>query len=97
MRKILYKYILNDIRRMNKHHKNNQSNQELKKFISQYIVKYSDKTAQKSLQLMIDLYKRNVWTDNRTVNIIADGCFNASAKIRLISCLFMMSTTEALE
>ena len=93
LRVILYKYIVNDLRRMNKHHKNNQINQELKKYISQYITKYSDKTAQKSLQIMIDLYKRNIWTDNRTVNIIADGCFNASSKIRLIACLFLVSTT----
>jgi len=26
---------------------------------------------QKSLQLMVDLYKRNIWTDNRSVNVIA--------------------------
>lgn len=82
---------------MNRHHKNNKINQELKKFISQYITKYSDKTAQKSLQLMIEFYKRNIWTDNRTVNIIADGCFNASAKIRVIACFFLISTTERLE
>ena len=37
LRVILYKYIVNDLRRMNKHHKNNQINQELKKYISQYI------------------------------------------------------------
>lgn len=93
LRKILYKYILNDVRRMNKHHKNNKINQELKKFISQYITKYSDKTAQKSLQLMIEFYRRNIWTDNRTVNIIADGCFNASPKIRVIASHFLISTT----
>ncbi len=84
---------MNDIRRMNSHHKNNQINQELKKFISQYITKYSDKTAQKSLQVMIDLYKKNIWTDNRTVNIIADGCFNSSHKIRLIASHFLITTT----
>jgi protein SDA1 len=78
---------------MNKHHQNNKINQELKKFISQYISKYSDKTAQKSLQLMIDLYKRNIWNDNRSVNIIAEGCFNAAPKIRLIASHFLVSTT----
>ncbi len=46
---------------------------------------------------MIEFYRRNIWTDNRTVNIIADGCFNASAKIRLIACYFLISTTETLE
>jgi protein SDA1 len=69
---------MNDIRRMNKHHQNNKINQELKKFISNYANKNGDKTAQKSLQLMIELYRRNIWNDNRSVNIIAEGCFNQS-------------------
>ncbi len=45
---------------------------------------------------MIEFYRRNIWIDNRTINIIADGCFNASAKIRLIACYFLISTTETL-
>lgn len=53
--------------------------------------------AQKSLQLMIDFYKRNIWTDNRSVNAIAEGCFNSSAKVRLISAYFLIATTERLE
>ena len=53
--------------------------------------------AQKSLQMMIELYKRNVWTDNRSVNIIAEGCFSQSPKIRLIAAHFLIATTERLE
>jgi len=49
--------------------------------------------AQKSLQLMIEFYKRNIWTDNRSVNAIAQGCFNSSPKIRLISAYFLIATT----
>lgn len=71
LRKILYKYILNDIRRMNKHHKNLKINQQLRNFIYENVIKNGDKMTQKSIQLMIDLYKRNIWTDNRSVNVIA--------------------------
>ena len=46
---------------------------------------------------MIQLYKRNVWTDNRTVNIIAEACFAPSTKIRLMACHFLMETTMDLE
>jgi protein SDA1 len=84
---------MNDIRRMNKHHQNNKINQELKKFISNYANKNGDKTAQKSLQLMIELYRRNIWNDNRSVNIIAEGCFNQSEKIKLLAAHFLISTT----
>jgi protein SDA1 len=57
------------------------------------VKKNSDKMTQKSLQLMVDLYKRNIWTDNKSVNAIAEGCFNQSPKIRMIAAYFLISTT----
>jgi len=94
---MIYKYVLNDIRRMNKHHQNNKINQQLRAFISSYLPKHTDKTSQKCLKMMIELYKRNIWTDNRTVNIIAESCFAPSAKLRLMACYFLMETTNPLE
>lgn len=97
LRSMIYKYVLNDIRRMNKHHQNNKINQQLRAFISGYVPKHTDKTAQKSIKLMVELYKRNIWTDTRTVNIIAEACFAPSTKIRLMACFFLMETTMELE
>ncbi len=97
LRKQIFKEILNDIRKMNKHHKNNQINLEIKNYMAEHISKNSDKMAQKSIQLLIELYKRNIWTDNRTINIIAEGCFSSSTKIRLISAYFLIQTTEPIE
>lgn len=97
LRSMIYKYVLNDIRRMNSHHQNNKINQQIRAFISSYIPRHADKTAQKSLKLLIDLYKRNVWTDNRTVNIIAEACFGPSSRTRLMACYFLMETTMPLE
>lgn len=78
---------------MNKHHKNLKINKQIRNFIYENVIKNSDKMTEKSVKLMIDLYKRNIWTDNRSVNIIAQGCFNQSAKIRMISAYFLISTT----
>lgn len=96
LRSIIYKYVLNDIRRMNSHHQNNKINQQIRAFISSYIPKHNDKTSQKSLKMMIELYKRNVWTDTRSVNIIAEACFSPSSRIRLMACHFLMETTMPL-
>lgn len=54
----------------------------------------SDGIAKRSLQIMITLYKKGVWVDQKTVNIIASGCLNDNYKIKLISCYFLVSTTE---
>ena len=94
---MIYKYVVNDLRRMNKHHKNNKINQQIMAFIAGYIPKHTDKTSQKSLKLMIELYKRNIWTDNKAVNIIAESCFAPSSRLRVMACYFLMETTEQLD
>ena len=40
------------------------------------------------------MYKKNIWIDSKTVNIIASGCFSSNYKVRLLACLFLISTTE---
>ncbi|EGR27638.1 sda1 domain protein 1 [Ichthyophthirius multifiliis] len=54
----------------------------------------TDGIAKRSLQIMITLYKKNIWIDQKTINIIASGCLNDSYKIKLISCFFLVATTE---
>lgn len=95
MRKMLYSFIMNDLKRLNKVHRSNKINNELQNYFSTYIQKNSDVAARKMVNLAIDLYKRNIWTENKVVDLIARGCFNASPKIRLISAYFLISTTEA--
>lgn len=42
---------------------------------------------------MVELYKRHVWNDEKTVNIIAEGgCLNPNPKVVVISCQFFLST-----
>ena len=95
MRKMLYSFILNDLKRLNKNHRSNKVNNELQNYFANYIQKNSDVAAKKMITLSIDLWKRNIWTENKVVDLIARGCFNDSAKIRLISAYFLISTTEA--
>ena len=94
---MVFEYVLNDIQRMNKHSKNQKINNALKSFIQAYICNHTNKAAQKCLQLMVKLYKRDIWTDTRTVNIISQGCLSQSPKIRMISAFFLLQSTEQLE
>lgn len=41
----MYQYLVNDIRRMNKHSKNQKINQGIMSFIQNYIKNHSDKAA----------------------------------------------------
>lgn len=94
LRKVVSSHIINDIKRMNQHHKNQNINKQVQNYIFEILKKNSDNLAKRSIQIMITLYKKNIWNDDKTVNIIAQGCFNDYYKIKLIACYFLIETTE---
>lgn len=52
----------------------------------------NQKAAKMSIDIMIELYKKNVWNDAKTVNVIATGCFSKHTKV-LVACLkFFLGT-----
>ena len=50
-----------------------------------------------ALDSMIDLYKKGVWKDKRTVNIIATACYSKSAKIMVTALKFFLGNDEGEE
>ena len=50
--------------------------------------------ARKSLDVMIELYRKNVWNDAKTVNVIATACFSSYAKIMVTALKFFLETYE---
>lgn len=46
---------------------------------------------------MIDLYKKQIWNDAKTVNIISHGCFSKLTKVLKTSLLFFSSKNEEKE
>lgn len=56
-------HIVNDIKRINKNHKNIKLNKQIQNIIFEILKKNSDGIAKRSLQIMINLYKKNIWTD----------------------------------
>lgn len=39
---------------------------------------------------MIELYKRQIWNDEKTVNVIAEACMNSNPKIVVSACKFFL-------
>lgn len=51
------------------------------------------KAAKMSVNIMIDLYKKNIWNDSKTVNVIANvGCFSKFTKVMVASLKFFLGT-----
>jgi protein SDA1 len=40
--------------------------------------------------VMIELYKRKIWNDDKTVNVISEGCLNDNPKIIAAACKFFL-------
>ncbi|CAG8581659.1 1983_t:CDS:10 [Paraglomus brasilianum] len=50
--------------------------------------------AKKSLDVCIELYKKNVWNDDKTVNVIAEACFHPVTKIKVTALKFFLGSNE---
>ena len=53
---------------------------------------YANKTVTgpKVIIIMIELYKRKIWNDEKTCNVIAEACFNENPKIVVAACKFFL-------
>ncbi|KAG0166866.1 Protein SDA1 [Apophysomyces sp. BC1034] len=101
LREMLYNHIVNDIKNANVKAKNNKLNKTLQSFMFTMLESAksgnSDENAvaaKKSVDVCIDLYHKNIWNDNKTVNVIAEACFSPVTKISVTALKFFLDTNR---
>jgi protein SDA1 len=94
LREMLHNHIVSDIKRLNAKHKNNAVNKKLQNFMYTMLNDDNAIAVKKSLDVMVELYKKNVWNDQKTVNVIATACFSPIAKIMVTAIKFFLSADE---
>ena len=50
----------------------------------------NESASKRSLNVMIELYKRRIWNDDKTVNVIAEACLHSNPKIIVAACKFFL-------
>jgi len=56
-------------------------------------VKDSHRLAAKTaLDIMIELYRKSIWRDERTVNVISTACFSDTMKLAVTAIKFFLGT-----
>ncbi|XP_037609485.1 protein SDA1 homolog isoform X1 [Sebastes umbrosus] len=94
LRKTLYTHIVADIKNINAKHKNNKVNTTLQNFMYTMLRDSNPMAAKISLDVMVELYKRNIWNDAKTVNVITTACFSKVTKILVAGLKFFLGKDE---
>ncbi|CAI2165612.1 1718_t:CDS:10 [Funneliformis geosporum] len=51
-------------------------------------------SAKKSLDVCIELYRKGIWNDAKTVNVIAEACFHQISKIKVTAIKFFLGSNQ---
>lgn len=91
LREFLKAHIITDIKNMNMKQKDMKLNSTLQNFMFSMLRDSNAKAAKLSVDILIELYHKNLWNDSKTVNIIADvGCFSKITKVMVASLKFFL-------
>jgi len=95
LRQTLFKHIVSDIKNSNKKHRNESLNRYMQNFMYSILAGDDEAAAKKSLAVCTELWRRHVWRDARTVNVIASAAMHKSSRIMLAAVKFFLGTDKA--
>lgn len=94
LRAQLHTYIVTDVKNLNAKSKNNKVNKVLQNFMYTMLKDSNETAAKKSLEVMIELYRKGIWNDTKTVNVIAEACFSPTPKLVAPALHFFLGTND---
>lgn len=94
LRSLLFNHIVNDIKRLNKKTNQQKLNSALQNFMFSMLKDESRMAGKKSLDVMIDLWRRKVWRDEKTVNAIATVCFSTDSGMLTTALNFFLGVED---
>jgi len=95
LRSFLKDNIINDIKNINAKHKDIKLNTTLQNFMYSMLRDNHAIAVKTSLEIMITLYQKNVWRDQKTVNVITTACFHKVTKVMVAALKFFLGTDTA--
>ena len=93
LRSLLRNHIVSDITKINRKKKNQKLNSMLQNFMSVMLRDAGDDAARHSIDVMIELYRKKIWNDSRTVNVVAEACLSKNTKILVASLQFFLANS----
>lgn len=94
LRVFLKNHIIQDIKNTNAKRKDAKLNSTLQNFMFTMLKDSNLIAAKTSLDVMVTLYKKNIWNDAKTVNAIATACFHKATKVLATALNFFLGSDE---
>ena len=96
MRSLAYSHMVADLRKLHIGGGNGKMMRELQAFVCSTVDAVSSSNTERevagkrALDLLVELYRRQIWTDDRTVNAIASACLSPSMRIAVSAMRFFL-------
>ena len=74
LRVMMFKHIVSDAKAANKKKTDDKYNRTVQSFLHAAIKDENEATAKKALAVLTEMYRRNIWTDAKTVNLVVEAC-----------------------
>jgi len=90
LRQLVFRHVTSDIKAANKNGKANNLNRSTQSFLYSVLADEHEGTAKRGLAVLIEMWRRHVWRDARTVNVIASAVFHKKPRVMLASLKFFL-------
>eukprot|EP01063_Lacrimia_lanifica_P021041 TRINITY_DN28299_c0_g1_i1.p1 TRINITY_DN28299_c0_g1~~TRINITY_DN28299_c0_g1_i1.p1 ORF type:complete len:758 (+),score=371.32 TRINITY_DN28299_c0_g1_i1:54-2327(+) len=92
LRQLLLSNIVRDVKKINAKVKNPGTNKQLQNYMYQVVQEDDPIAGRHALWVILDLYRRRVWTEDRVVNVISKACLSKHTKVMTMALRFFMGT-----
>lgn len=95
LRTYIRQNIISDIKNMNKKSHNHKTNKELQRFMYTRLANHQQESEAKlALDIMTELYKKNIWREKDLINQIAQVCLSRTTKLLVTALQFFLGSDD---
>ena len=97
LRQLVFRHITADIKAANKRGRNDRLNRSVQNFMYSVLADEHEGTAKRGLAVLTEMWRRHVWRDARTVNVIASAALHRNPRIMMAALKFFLGQDEPRE
>ncbi|GFR43447.1 hypothetical protein Agub_g4529 [Astrephomene gubernaculifera] len=90
LRQQLFRHIVADLKAANRKTRNERLNRSVQNFMYSVVSDENEAAAKRGLAVLTEMWRRHVWRDARTVNVIASAAFHKSPRVLLAVMKFFL-------